>query len=277
VSGDDAINRYTGPNTAGQHGNKTIYYGLTSVLDFPLFWVLPRVIKGLASPAPLIARYEALRERALSRGELGRYMVTFLDNHDQIGQDYKRRFAVGAHDSQVIAGVGYLICALGTPCIYYGTEQGFAGEGESDEFIRETMFDLDDPTRNLLNPNSAIYRGIAQIAKVNHQNEALRFGRMYFREVSSDGVRFELPTEQPCTLAFSRILARDEVLVAYNTSATERRKQYVIVDNALHRSGDTLRFLYGGEGTVVAQGEAGGGGGVFIELDLAPMQFVILT
>ena len=31
----------------------------------------------------------------------------------------------GATDDQVIGAIGYLLCALGTPCIYYGTEQGF--------------------------------------------------------------------------------------------------------------------------------------------------------
>src|SRR5262249_48655368 len=147
---------YTGPNTPGHKGSKTVYYGLNSVLDFPLYWVLPEVIKGKSPPGPLIERYEALRERALNRGELGRYMVTFLDNHDQIGQQTKRRFGAGAQEAQVIAGMGYLLCALGTPCIYYGTEQGLSGEGPGDEFIREALFDRDDPERNLLNTGSAI-------------------------------------------------------------------------------------------------------------------------
>ena len=44
-----------------------------------------------------------LMRLALSRGELGRYLVTFLDNHDQVGQDYKRRFAADSPDEQVIA------------------------------------------------------------------------------------------------------------------------------------------------------------------------------
>jgi alpha-amylase len=72
------------------------------VLDFPLYWVLPSVLKGFERPPALVSRYEALRERALSRGELGHYLVTFVDNHDQIGQDWKQRFASGAHDEQVI-------------------------------------------------------------------------------------------------------------------------------------------------------------------------------
>jgi alpha-amylase len=278
VGGDAAINRYAGPNTSGHKGERTIYYGLNSVLDFPLYGVLPGVIRGTEQPGALVNRYEALRERALSRGELGRYLVTFLDNHDQIGQQWKRRFSAGLLDEQVIAGVGYLLCALGTPCLYYGTEQGFAGEGNSDEDIREAMFDLEDPKRDLLNPDSAIYRGIAAIAKVNQQHEALRFGRMYFRETSGDGKNFGLPQGQPCTLAFSRMLANQEVLVAYNTSTTERRQDYVIVDGQLNAPGDRLRFLYGASGDAEVQAhEDPENGSRFLQLDLAPMQFVILA
>ncbi|MDI6739100.1 MAG: alpha-amylase family glycosyl hydrolase [Candidatus Edwardsbacteria bacterium] len=278
VGGDDAINRYTGPNTAGRLGSKTIYYGLSSVLDFPLYWTLPGVIKGFTSPAALVARHEALRERALNRGELGRYLVTFVDNHDQIGQSRKRRFAAGADPKQVVAAVGYLICALGTPCVYYGTEQGFCGEGDGDEFIREPMFDLDDPARDFLDDKNPIYREIAKIAKVNREHPALRFGRMYFQEISGNGYDFGPPCAQPCTLAFSRILADQEVLVAYNTSTTETRRDWVIVDAGLRKDGEKLRFLYGKEGEVTVRKHADpNNGSVFVQLELAPMQFVILT
>ncbi|MBV9850203.1 MAG: alpha-amylase, partial [Armatimonadetes bacterium] len=143
IAGDDAINRYIGPNTPTQQGDQTVFFGLDSVLDFPLYFMLPQVLKGFAPPPALFARYEAQRQRALSRGQLGQYLVTFLDNHDGVGQDHKQRFGADAPDEQVIAGVGYLLGALGTPCVYYGTEQGFSGQGDGDMFIREAMFDLD--------------------------------------------------------------------------------------------------------------------------------------
>ncbi|MBI5210215.1 MAG: alpha-amylase [Elusimicrobia bacterium] len=277
VASDDAVNRYTGPNTAGKVGDKTIYYGLSSVLDFPLYWVLPGVIKGFVSPSSLINRYEALRERALNRGELGRYMVTFLDNHDQIGQAYKRRFAAGAQDAQVVAAVGYLLCALGTPCLYYGTEQGFSGEGPSDHLIRETMFDLRNPGRDFLNKDCRIYREIAKIAKVNGEHPGLRFGRMYFREVSGDGLHFGHPQDHPCTLAFSRVLAKEELLVAYNTSTTERRRDCVMIDGGLHPAGSRMTYLYGGRGDVAVETHPDPANGArYVRLDLDPMQFVIL-
>ena len=277
VAGDAAINRYAGPNTSCQKSDRTIFYGLESVLDFPLWWVLPGVIKGFEPPGGLFARYEALRERALSRGELGRFLVTFVDNHDQIGQNWKRRFSAGAFDGQVVAAIGYLICALGTPCIYYGTEQGLGGEGDSDEAIREPMFDLNDAATDLLDQGGAIYRAIAAIAAVHRSTPALRFGRMYFRETSPDGAGFRLPPAQPCVLAFSRLLARQEALVAYNTSTTERLGACVIVDGALNARGDRFLYRYGGEGGVpVEEGLGGESGARFVRLDLAPMQFAVL-
>jgi glycosidase len=278
VAGDAAINRYAGPNTPGRAGDRTIYYGLSSVLDFPLYWLLPAVLKGQRPPADLVARYEALRERALSRGELGRYLVTFLDNHDQIGQDPKQRFAAGAADEQVIAGVGYLLCALGTACLYYGTEQGLAGQGPGDESIREALFDLDDPARSLLNVECRIYRAISRIAAVARRQPALRFGRMYFREVSGNGADFGLPQDHPCTLAFSRLLARDEVLVAYNTSPTEPRADFVIVDSGVAERAGRLRFLYGGEGELpVLRHPDPQNAARFVQLPLQPLQFVVLA
>jgi len=278
VGGDDAINRYTGPNTSGRLGDKTVFYGLNSVLDFPLYFSLPGVIKGFVPPTALINRYEALRERALSRGELGRYLVSFIDNHDQIGQLYKRRFAAGAHDEQVVAALGYMICALGTACVYYGTEQGLAGEGPGDEFIREPLFDLDDPKRDFLDRDGRIYKEVSKIAAVHRKLPALRFGRMYFRDVSGNGRDFGLPQAHPCTLAFSRVLAHDEVLVAYNTSVSEKRSDCVMVDAGLHPAGSRMNYVYGGRGEALVQRHPDpGNGSAFIRLHLDPMQFVVLA
>ena len=274
IGDDDAIDRYIGPNTSTQVGAENVFLGLSSVLDFPLNWVLPSVLKGQLPPPALFDRYEKLKNHALSRGELGRYLVTFLDNHDQVGQDYKRRFAADSPDQQVIAGVGFLLCSLGASCLYYGTEQGFDGQGQGDVYIREPMFDLNDAAANYLNPDNHIYQEIARIASVQKQLEPLRFGRMYFREISGDGQHFGLSYAHPCTLAFSRLLANDEVLVAYNTSTTEGRLDYVVVDGALPGTG--MMYAYGGQNGLVIPFQTLPDGTRFIQLPLAPMEFVIL-
>ncbi len=277
IAGDEAINRYTGPNTSAR-GGQNVFFGLNSVLDFPLSFVLPGVLKGLVPPQQLIQRYEGLRFHALNRGELGRYLVTFLDNHDQVGQEPKRRFAEGAADDQVIAGIGYLLCALGTSCIYYGTEQGFSGKGSDDAWIREAMFDLDDPQKSLLNTKCRIYEEIAKIAAVVRANPPLRFGRMYFREISGNGVDFGLPQGHPCTLAFSRILANEEVLVAYNTSTTSSRKDGIVVDAVLQRLRPSMEIRYSSHGRTGSPPiQTSPGGARHVLLDLEPMEFAVLA
>jgi glycosidase len=275
---DEIIDRYIGPNTSRQDGNNTVFFGLDSVLDFRLAEgnaanaPLRDVLKGFADPVTLTRRLEAQRERALNRGELGRYLVTFVDNHDSFWQP-GGRFANGAPDEQVIAAVGYLLCALGTPCIYYGTEQGFAGHG-SDNAIREAMFDTSTPGANLLNTGCRIYKEIAKIAGVTQATPALRYGRMYFRQISGDGVHFGFPFGFSYTLAFSRILYGREVLVAYNVAA-EPRQDRVVVDASLHQAGDTLRYLYGKTGSVSV--ERAPDGTMFVRLPLDSHQFVVLA
>jgi glycosidase len=195
-----------------------------------------------------------------------------MDNHDSFWQP-GGRFGSGAPDEQIIAAIGYLLCSLGTACIYYGTEQGFAGKG-SDNAMREAMFDKAVPGRNLLNPDCTIYREIAKIAQVMRTTEPLRFGRMYFRQISGDGLHFGFPYGTTYTLAFSRLLYGHEVLVAYNVS-DQSRSDSVIVDAALHKPGETMHFLYGKSGGVTVQSTPDGA--LYVQLDLGPRQFVILA
>ena len=128
--------------------------------------------------------------------------------------------------------------------------------------------------QSLLNPESHLYQEISKIADVMRTREPLRFGRMYYREISGDGVNFGFPFGTAYTLAFSRVLAHQEVLVAYNVSDA-RRQDRVVVDAELHPDPSTLTFLYGGSGTLPVQ--ASPSGPRFVEINLGPHQFVILA
>lgn len=278
ASPDDALyDRYLGPNTSASD-DRTVFYGITSLLDFRLAEGpaggpgLRDVIKGFAPPAVLFDRLEAQRNRAVSRGELGRYLVTFVDNHDAFWQP-SGRIAHLAPDEQVIAAIGYLLCALGTACIYYGTEQGFVGHG-GDIDMREAMFDAVHPGVNALNTNCHLFVEIAKIADIMRNHEPLRFGRMYYRQISGDGQHFGLPYGTDYTLAFSRLLYGQEVLVAYNVSANPRT-DYIVVDAFLHPDGSTITYLYGGAGPVGVK--VAGDGTHHVQLNLAGHQFAILA
>lgn len=278
---DDLYNSYIGQNTSIQDGNDTVFFGLDSVLDFRMAEgvygdqnnaPLRDVLKGFSGPQTLFNRIEAQRDRALNRGEMGRYLVTFVDNHDSFWQP-TGRFARGATDDQVIGAIGFVLCSLGTPCIYYGTEQGFEGQGGDNE-MREAMFDKAPGGKSLLNTGCRIYQEIAEIAAVMRANEPLRFGRMYYRQISGDGVNFGFPYGSTYTLAFSRVLYPQEILVAYNIS-DQPRHDGVIVDAILHPvPAESMTFLYGESGSVAVQSAPSGAR--FVTLDLAPHQFVIL-
>lgn len=278
---DDIYNRYLGPNTSVVEGGNTVFFGLNSVLDFRLAEgifgdsanaPLRDVLKGFAGAATLLNRLEAQRARALNRGEMGRYLITFVDNHDAFWQP-GGRFGNGATDDQVIAAAGFLLCWPGTACLYYGTEQGFSGHGD-DYQIREAMFDNAPGGGSLLNPYCRIYQQIAAIADVTRTIAPLRFGRIYLRQISGDGQHFGYPYGSTYTLAFSRLLYPDEVLVAYNVS-DQPRADCVVVDASYHANPAAhMDFLYGGSGSIAI--ESATDGTRFVRLGLAPHQFVIL-
>ena len=276
VGPEDLYNRYIGPKTTVSVDGQNIYYGLNSVLDFPLYHILADVIKGNASPGKLIERYQSLHNNALGRGEFGEFLVTFIDNHDQVGQTFKRRFGKDATQEQIIAGIGFLLCSLGAPCIYYGTEQGFDGSGEDDSHVREAMFGLEDKATNTLNQSGVIYQGISKIAAIRKKSEVLKFGHMHMRQISSDGKHFHLPENEKCLIAFSRVLFDREIVVAFNSSTTEGKEEYVTIRRQPKVEGRFLKFLYGGIGTVTLL-ENNDDNRHFIKLSLRPMQFVILS
>jgi alpha-amylase len=175
------------------------------------------------------------------------------------------------------------LCALGTTCIYYGTEQGFSGKGGGDSVLRQTMFDLDDRTKNFLNPQCRIYQEIANISNLTDALPALKYGRMYMREISGNGRDFGRPQAHPCTMAFSRILADQEVLVAYNTSTLDSRSDFVIVDAQLQANRATMTIRYDSTGKRTgASVEIGrhpdpSNSSRIVQLPLGPMQFVVLA
>ncbi|HEU5146936.1 MAG TPA: alpha-amylase, partial [Chryseosolibacter sp.] len=176
----------------------------------------------------------------------------------------------------IVAGIGFLLCALGTPCIYYGTEQGFQGAGQGDWAVRESMFDPQNHTDNVLDKANYIFQEISKLANIRKHSAVLKFGRMYMRESSADGKTFQMPVAQDCMLAFSRILYDEEMVIVYNSSLLHDDEEYISVDRHLNAEGTVFRYTYGGKGKIhVFKNEDGSRH--FIKLKLRPAQFVILT
>lgn len=277
IIGDDEMsNPYIGPKIIRSVQDQNIYYGLDSVLDHPLHSILEGVIKGRYSPGKLIERYSALQRNALNRGEYGDFLVTYIDDHDQVGSGFKHRFGSDATPEQIVAGMGFLLCALGTPCIYYGTEQGFDGHGKDDRFIREGMFDPDEPSTNVLNQDSWIYSKISTLAQLRQHEDILKFGRMYFRQTSTDGLDFHYPNRAGCLLAFSRILFEGEILVVYNSSLNEIKEEYIAVDRNINNPLTHMQCIFGRKRKYMIQKTSvRENNPYFIKLKLKPMEFLI--
>lgn len=208
-------------------------------------------------------------------------VVTFFDDHDQVGKDIKSRIAYdfGAARKQqecgVVRAVALQSLTLGIPCLYYGTEQGFNGhapqEGDplweleqelqepaqpskADRFIRECLFGgafgpFYTVGKHCFDESGWLYQQISALLHLRQEYPALRRGRQYLRELSEDGSTFWLPEpgEAPYQgiIAWSRLLDREEFLCAINTHPIETCTAYVSLDDARHGEEQaSLRCIY---------------------------------
>jgi glycosidase len=185
-----------------------------------------------------------------------------IDDHDQVRKgENKARFC--AHDDGeklILSAMALNLCTLGIPCIYYGTEQAFDGEGGSDRYIREAMFGgkfgaFRSHDRHCFDEQNLIYAELAKIAKIRQQEIALRRGRQYLRQISGDGLGFGFPFiirgRMRSVVAWSRLFLDQEILLAVNTDPDLVSSAWVTLDNDLHRAGDNLTCLYSTDSTQI--------------------------
>lgn len=182
-------------------------------------------------------------------------VVTMFDDHDQVRKgDNKARFCADPDAWKVLVNVLALnATTLGIPCIYYGSEQFFAGHGGNDRYIREAMFGgefgaFGSRGRHFFNEDGPAYRALAEILAIRRQKIALRRGRQYLRPISGDGVNFGLPQmvngQLRSVVPWSRLFAGQEILLAINTDYDQPRTAWVTIDDELHAAGATLRRVY---------------------------------
>jgi glycosidase len=221
--------------------------GVDAALDYPLFFALPGVLKGLgASPADLANIFEnrkrVEKDVLTSHGEAGQYFVTFLDNHDQ-GQRFGFTGPTPLPD-QISLSLAVLASLQGIPCVYYGTEQGLSGrkdgQHQDDSMVRESLWGKP----NGFDPNHPLYQALRKTLQVRNQQPALRYGRQYFRPLSGDGVNFGLSPFPSGVIAFSRILNDQEVVVVANTNLQQGFSGEVIVDRQLNPAGSAYKVQF---------------------------------
>lgn len=269
---------------------------------------LTGMVKGLLHPNEFFSLY-GQNKLQLSYRQLGRFVVTVVDDHDMSSRTIKERFAAQSDSAnpyhQVAHVVGVQLTTPGIPAVYYGTEQAFDGSEAyhdyaleenrfaEDRYVREAMFGGDfgafqTKGCHFFNPDHPTYLRIAAIARIRNRQDmvgkTLRRGHIYLRETSFFTYPFAVygPKE---LVAWSQILFENEVLMALNTHGWERRGADITVDASLHPDGSTMTYLYRSswsdqelkdppQDQVIAVRHRGGR--ATIKLDLPPSGMVIL-
>jgi glycosidase len=162
IAGGDAFQDFVLDNLAVLRRN------LSAALDIgSARLVLQGVAKGLQPAADYFRLFDEASKGFESHRALGDRHVSIVDDHDHVFGS-KVRFSADipdgspVKDHQIAVATAFQLFSLGIPCVYYGSEQAFAGPAHSqlpfllgegwndggkggDRFLREAMFGPSHP------------------------------------------------------------------------------------------------------------------------------------
>jgi alpha-amylase len=131
-------------------------------------------------------------------------LVNFLDNHDVPRFLFDKPSLPALHNA-----LAYLMTEDGVPCIYYGTEQEFAGG--NDPYNRERLWDTRFDT------SSATFQWIQKLIRIRKAYAPLRQGTLDIVWATA-----HVATEEDANLiAFERAAGGHTILVVLDTSDTQ--------------------------------------------------------
>lgn len=226
---------------------------------------LSAVAKGEAEPSEYFNLFRNSRELGKESHAWFRDKVVILvDDQDKVGRDPKRRFCASDDGSTFLLNVlAMSATTLGIPCIYYGTEQGFDGQGSgdyADRYIREAMQGeafgaFRSRGHHFFDESAFVYVELAKILRARRSRPALRRGRQYLRDISGDGSHYGPPTgfggPVRSLVAWSRILDSIELLCVMNTDPQSARTAWITLAAGLHPAGTLLRCFYSSDAAQV--------------------------
>ena len=209
---------------------------LPAVLDFSFQVAVRQTVAESAGTEVLARLFDG--DSLYEGGERAALRLPTFSNHD-IGRFayFARAARPQASDNEVLRRVilanAMLFTLRGVPVIYYGDEQGFAGDG-GDQAARQDMFasrveaynrqslvgTRATTAQSSFNPGHPLYRAIAELAGLRTRTLALRQGRQIVRAYG----------EAPGLFAVSRIdpATGQEIVVAFNTSTTPVTAQVAV-------------------------------------------------
>jgi glycosidase len=255
--------------------------------------LLSATVKGKVAPDAYFNLFRnSIRVGKKSHTWFRNKVVVMIDDHDKVTQgSHKSRFCAFDQGAQLITNaIAANLTTLGIPCIYYGSEQSFDGQGDgdfSDRYIREAMFGggfgaFRSKGKHFFDPASPVYKSVSKIISIRNKQIALRRGRQYLREISGDGISFGIPQflgssdKINSLIAWSRIIDDQEIVVAMNSDTNHSTSAWVTIDNGMHSTGDVYSALYPDKGVVPdAIVQAKNGKAIFITLPAAG--FVIMS
>jgi glycosidase len=240
---------------------------------------LGNVAKGLAHPSSYFDGFDPGLAIMGSHRNLGTKHVSVCDDHDHVFGPKLRFSSDAASEHQVVAAIALQLFTLGIPCVYYGTEQAFAGPepserkwlpfwGDGDRYLREAMFGPLHPResgRAGLSPESVdgdlpgfgpfgtagrhcfdeghpVFVRTKAMLAVRAAFPSLRHGRQYLRSAAIAGAPFA-PVGAGEILPWSRILDDEEALCVVNTHGLQNRGGDVIVDASMNAHDAEFRVI----------------------------------
>jgi glycosidase len=236
---EEIINKFVGRHSRNPG------FGIDAALDYPLFFALTSIVKAQRDVADLHGIFKTRKDIEAnlisSHGEAGQYFVTFLDNHDQ-PQRFNQPWTP---TEQITMGLAILFCLQGIPAVYYGTEQGLQGTVDKnpahpEQSVREALWGKP----NAFDTQNSFYTHIKDLSRLREEQPALRFGRLYFRQVSGNGRDFGDASGKGGLVAFSRVLSNVEVLVVANTNTQTAFDGLVLQDPYLNRDPRKMQVAY---------------------------------
>jgi glycosidase len=246
--------------------------GLDALLDFPLHFVLEEVVKGDRPVNDLYKVYRTKEKLLAKVNKSWHDLVVFLDNHDQIGQEYKSRITSAADEPEVLAMVGWMYFLYGIPCIYYGTEQFLKGAGNHDVWLREPMFNKSENS-SYLNADSFLYREISKLSILRSSLVKFISARMEIDYVSVNSNEFISCEYQNNVIYWSKRIVEEKLILLYNPKKTEKIVVCVKLTSMNLRIKSKFEYVYGKVGEIMVECKDDCG---YLNIDLNPQQFVIL-
>ena len=221
----------------GRRGWDGIDTQLTTVFDYPMYFVLREVLLGDA-PASRVANI--LRQDSLYPHP--EFLVPFFGNHDV------PRFAAaaGATPAKLKLAYGLTLTLRGVPQLYYGDEIGMTGGGDPDnrhDFPGGWMEDRKDgfAREGRTSEQQAIFEYVHGLLRLRRENDALRTGKLWHLE-SDDS-----------TYVFLRESDEEKLVVAFHNGKSERQMTIELHDTPAKQATGISALFGAGQADLAAQ------------------------